>query len=158
MSNEKISNKSKVISVVSAAVIAVISLLVSVIVFNTKDFGIRRTFYFYSIDKKDIATEMRFLSRNPQQGDVQFFVDELVLGPITNRFQRIFPAGTKVQFCTLQDDVLYVGLSEDALKGNSSMEDLSKSIDLFKVNIVKNFTKINTVMVYIDGKSVWNDA
>jgi hypothetical protein len=51
-----------------------------------------------------------------------------------------------------------VGLSEDALKGNSSMEDLSKSIDLFKVNIVKNFTKINTVMVYIDGKSVWNDA
>ncbi len=163
MSNENKSGKAKVILPVIAFIVAVLSLAASLIVYNTKDFGVRRDFYFYSIDKKSIAREMRYLSKEPLQGDVQLFVDELVLGPMTYRFQRIFAKGTSVEFCTLQDDVLYVGLSQDALKsasGNTvaTKEELLKSIDLFKVNIVRNFTKINTIMVYIDGKSISDDA
>lgn len=154
MSNGTVSKKAKFISVGVAAAVAVIALVTSFVIFKNRDFGVMRTFYFYSIDKKDVATEIRFLSRNPERGDVQLFVDELVLGPITNRYEKIFAAGTRVEFCTLKDGILYVGLSEDALKSTSGMDGLKQSIDLFKVNIVRNFTKINSIMVYIDGKSV----
>lgn len=157
MSKEAVSSsKVKQVLAVIPLLIAVIALVVSIFLFNRHDFGQKRTFYFYSIDTGEVATEVRYLPRNPIQGDIKLFCDELVLGPMTNRFARIIALGTKVDFCTLEDDVLYVGLSEDAVISCTDVEELRKSIDLFKVNIVSNFTKINTVKVYIDGNSVWN--
>lgn len=163
MSKEAVSSsKAKPILAAIPLLIAVIALVVSIFLFKQHDFGQRWTYYFYSVDTGEVATEVRYLPRNPIQGEIKLFCDELVLGPMTNRFERVVPLGTRVDFCSLVKDegsdqnVLYVGLSEDAINKCSSVEELKKGIDLFKVNIVSNFTKINTVKVYIDGKSVWN--
>ena len=53
----------------------------------------------------------------------------------------------------LKDKILYVGLSDAVLSGVDGMT-IKESIDVFKINIVKNFTFINKIDVSIDGKSI----
>ena len=114
----------------------------------------RAVMYFTSFGTDKVCAEVRYLPKNPIQGEVAFFVDELLLGPMTNRYKPLFARGTRAEFCTQEGDTLYVGLSGDALSVSKESADIETGIELLKVNIVKKFTKINTVLVYIDGKSV----
>lgn len=126
---------------------------------SRKPTGTHRTvFYFPSMDTDKLCTEVRYLPDNPIQGELSFYVDELLLGPMTNRYKFLFSLGTKADFCTLEDDVLYLGLSKDALFTTKDSVDIRTGIKLLKVNIVKQFTEIKTVLVYIDGKSVFEES
>lgn len=118
----------------------------------------RAVMYFTSFGTDDVCTEVRYFPKNPIQGEVAFFVDELLLGPMTNRYKPLFARGTRAEFCTLEGDTLYVGLSGDALSVSKESADIETGIKLLKVNIVKKFTKINTVLVYIGGKSVYKES
>ena len=89
----------------------------------------------------------------PLQGVESSFVEEILLGPMTNRFQRIFPGDVGLRYCFLKDRVLYVGLDDAALAVTDGMS-IRESIDVLRINIVKNFTYINKIDVSIDGKSV----
>ena len=115
----------------------------------------RAVLYFYSYDYDNLCTEVRHLPQNTVQGDEAFFVEELLLGPMTNRYKKLFADGTKLDFCIRQDDKLYVGLSKMALYNDLDAVSLRVGVETLKLNIVKQFTKINTVLVYIDGKSAW---
>lgn len=140
-----------------ASGVLVLALVFSLIMYCVNRAGDRRLFYFYSADTKSVATEARFINSNPTQGKVNAFIDDLLLGPMTNRYQSIFAKGTTVEFCRQEGDTLYVGLSSEALLEVSGVLPLKERVDLFRFNIVNNFTKINTVLIYVDGKSVWND-
>lgn len=118
----------------------------------------RAVFYFPSMDTDKLCTEVRYLPDDPIQGELSFYVDELLLGPMTNRYKFLFSLGTKADFCTLEDDVLYLGLSKDALFATKDSVDIRTGIKLLKVNLVKQFTEIKTVLVYIDGKSVFEES
>ena len=118
----------------------------------------RAVMYFTSFGTDDVCTEVQYFPKNPIQGEVAFFVDELLLGPMTNRYKPLFARGTRAEFCTLEGDTLYVGLSGDALSVSKESADIETGIKLLKVNIVKKFTKINTVLVYIGGKSVYKES
>ncbi len=146
----------------SSAVLIIFSLLLLVgasflSVFFMKKGRDRVVMYFTAYDSDDVCTEVRYLPKNSVQGDVALLVDELLLGPMTNRYKRLFASGTRAEFCMVQDDVLYVGLSKDALSYSGDAADLKTGIELLKVNIVKKFTKIKTVLVYIDGKAVYEE-
>ena len=114
----------------------------------------RFLFYFPSYDSKNLCTEVRFLPNKPVQGVEKQFVEELILGPMTNRYIRVFPRDTELSYCFLKDKVLYVGLSDAVLSGVDGLT-IKESIDIFRVNIVKNFTFINKIDVSSDGKSVF---
>ncbi len=131
------------------------TLIFSAIFFANKNSVERYLFYFHSFENDQLCTEVRYLPKNPTQGKIQLFVDELLLGPMTNRYKSIFVRGTKVEFCTLEGNTLYVGLSSDALQTSTDTENLRERVSLFKLNIVKKFTEIKTVLVYIDGKSAF---
>ena len=125
---------------------------------SRKPAGTHRTvFYFPSMDTDKLCTEVRYLPDDPVQGDLSYYVDELLLGPMTNRYKFLFSLGTKAEFCSLEDDVLYLGLSKDALFKAKDSVDIKTGIKLLRVNIVKQFTEIKTVLVYIDGKSVFEE-
>ena len=118
--------------------------------------GHKKNFYFQSLDDNENYIEFRYIKGNAVQGDTQFIIDELLLGPGTNRFARLFASGTHVEFCGEQDGVLYVGLSRDALE--VQLEDESRNrcsiqegVALLKKNVLKNIKNINTVEVFIDG-------
>ncbi len=114
----------------------------------------RTVFYFHSLESEKLYSEVRYLPKDPYQGETHQFVEELILGPMTNRYVRLFSEGTGLDFCFEKDGVLYVGLTKDALKFTPEIKDIEGSVNLLKQNIVTRFTKINSVLVYIDGKSV----
>ena len=116
--------------------------------------GSRRVFYFESLDTHKISTEIRFLPSKPVQGKEHIFVDELLLGPMTNRFRPLFTQGTKAEFCFVRGRTMYVGLSKEAVQVTPETADIRKGMELFKKNVLKNFTTIDTVVMYIDGQSV----
>ena len=137
-----------VLSVFLLAGAAVVSNL-----FVRKD-KVRTVMYFPSFGTDDVCAEVRYLPEYPGVDPLVQYVDELVLGSMTNRFKNLFAVGTKVEFCTVENGVCYVGLSREALHPTKEAADIKTGIELLKVNIVKKFTEISTVLVYIDGKSV----
>ena len=118
----------------------------------------RSVMYFPSFGTDDVCTEVRYLPEDSGVDPLVQYVDELLLGPMTNRFEHLFGQGTKVEFCTVEKGVCYVGLSREALHPNKQTADIQAGIELLKVNIVKRFTEISTVLVYIDGRSVYGNG
>ena len=112
----------------------------------------RWIFYFNSYDSEEICFETRYSVKKDRADALKYFVDDLVLGAMTNRFKRLFAPNTKADFCFLSGDELFVGLSKDALFVNTETFDLRGNVDLLKHNIGKNFPSVATVNVYIDGK------
>ncbi|MCR5762572.1 MAG: GerMN domain-containing protein [Treponema sp.] len=114
----------------------------------------RMVLFFPSYDSRNLCTEVRFLPKKPIQGIERLFVEELLLGPMTNRYKQIFPRNTELNYCFLKDNVLYVGLNDSVLEGVDGIP-IKESIDILKFNIVKNFTFINKIDVSIDGISIY---
>ncbi len=141
-------------------VLSMILLAGAAIVSNTffKGGKDRTVMYFPSFGSEDVCTEVRYLPKDSSVEPLKQLVEELVLGPMTNRFMRLFADGTKLDFCTVESGVCYVGLSREALNMDKQTADLQTGVELLKVNIVKKFTEISTVLVYIDGRSVFGNS
>ena len=133
------------------------SLAVSAYFFRSYKNKSRWIFYFNSYDCEENCFEARYSPEMDIGEAVKFFVDDLVLGAMTNRFKRLFAVGTKVEFCFLGGDELFVGLSKDALFVNTETFDLRGNIDLLKKNVKKNFPAISAVNIFIDGKIAFYD-
>ncbi len=118
--------------------------------------GERRVLYFQSLDSDMTVCESRYIKSVDGISQEESLVKELLLGPMTNRFIRLFPLGTKVEFCLVEDNTLYVNLSKEALLTSSETCSIRDGVSLLRENVVNNFTNINTVNVFIDGVSVWN--
>ena len=116
--------------------------------------GSRRNLYFKSFEDGKTYVEVHFLPSDPVQGKVSALVDELLLGPYTNRFAPLFAKGTKAEFCIQEGKVLYVGLSEDALNLSSECCTIEEGVSLLKTNVLKNTRKIDTIEVFIGGESI----
>ena len=132
----------------------------SVIQYKLSNRGIRRIFYFSSLDSVDIYNEVRYepfeIAENSTE-QIKYFVDELLLGAVSSRFRPLFSLGTKVLFCQLDGDVLYVNLSEEALLEKGIALPIKDGARFFRMNILKNFENINTVVMFIGGKQVFYD-
>ncbi|MBP5251241.1 MAG: GerMN domain-containing protein [Treponema sp.] len=130
------------------------ALLFTCIRFITLSQRSRAVFYFDSYDSEKKCMESRYLYNGTDEEDIELFISEFLLGPMTNRLKNPFPAGTKLEFCTGSDDGLHVGLSKEALLVTEETYNIRENVELLKYNIVKNFTNVNKIFVYIDGKSI----
>lgn len=131
------------------------SLIVSGAAFYFYKYHCRQIFYFESYDSSRICTETRYSEKKSGDEEIKAFVDDLLLGPMTNRFKFLFSPGTRTEFCFSNGKELYVGLSKQALFVNSETFNMKQNVSLLRKNIVKNFTNINKIYIYIDGKSVF---
>jgi len=112
----------------------------------------RRIFIFPSAEEGQYIVEYRNLAKESSQGDVGYFVDELLLGSTIERTKYIFTQGTKVLSCFQRENVLYINLSSDLLYMGEGVIDIKDGITLLKENIKKNFPSINKIEVFVDGK------
>jgi hypothetical protein len=119
--------------------------------------GDRRVFYFPSYDDDKLHGEVRFLPVDSVQGSVNLFVDELLLGPLTDRYRILFSQGTHVRSCIQTGHTLYLDLSEEALFNISPAPPIYTAVDILERNIKKNFSSINTVEIFIAGKKVYEN-
>lgn len=129
-----------------------LAFLISVVLFFINNGGKRRAFIFPSADTGKYIVEYRYLPRNPVQGDIQLFVDEILLGAATERTKFLFTPGTKAESCFLRGGTLYINLTSDLMQMGNGVVEIREGVDLLKENIKKNFGKVKRVEVFVDGK------
>ena len=129
----------------------IISLVVSLVFFFGKKNTVRRMFIFPSLSG-ELIVEYRNLDKNPVQGEVQYFIDEILLGSQLERTKKIFTFGTKDLYCFKSDEKLYLDLSADLLQMGDNVIDIKEGFDILKLNITKNFSDIKKINFFVDGK------
>jgi hypothetical protein len=142
----------------SYAILLVIlaSLIISLVIWFIRFPGIRRSFIYQSSDSEKYRIEYRYLPAKTVQGPIQNYIDELLLGPISEHCSPIFEKGTKVLSCFKKDNTLYINLSDDLLKADTQTTDYRKQIELFEKNVFRNFGSINKIELFIDGKTAFD--
>ncbi len=135
---------------------------VSVFLFIAEDMGSRRVLYFEAMDDSGLYMEIRRIMRySPHQGrevHVRQFVQELLLGPAGNGFQPLFAREARLESCFVQDDILFINLSREALFPGESTSSLQDGVELMAFNVEKNFPWIKSVEIYIDGNKAYGSV
>ncbi len=120
----------------------------------TKD-TCRRTFIFPSAENGKYIIEYRNLTEKPHQGDVNLYIEEILLGSTVERTKLLFTPGTKLLSCFERNHILYVNLSQDLLQMGDGVIEIREGTELLKKNIQQNFSRIDSVEIFIDGKSAF---
>ncbi len=111
----------------------------------------RRVFIYPVAGSRWNHKEVRYLNKEPVQGKIQYYVDELVLGPSFYRGRPLFTPGTRVDYCFSDGKTLFVGLSSEAVLQEQGAVSIAEAKKLFKKNIKKNFSGIRHIEFFIGG-------
>ena len=115
----------------------------------------RRIFIFPSADNGKYIIEYRNLANKPHQGDIQLYIEEILLGSTVERTKLLFTPGTKVLSCFERKHVLYLNLSNDLLSMGEGVVEIREGTELLIKNVKENFSEIDDVQIFIDGKSAF---
>ena len=129
----------------------VLSLFCYIVTKNT----CRRTFIFPSAENGKYIIEYRNLTEKPHQGDINLYIEEILLGSTVERTKLLFTPGTKLLSCFERDHVLYVNLSQDLLQMGDGVIEIREGTELLKKNIMRNFSRVDSIEIYIEGKSAF---
>ena len=140
----------------------VLILAISIFFFTSKNLGNRRILYFEAMDGSGLYMESRrIMAYSPLQEEsvhLQQFVQELLLGSVTHGFRSLFQQGTKIESCFVQDDILFINLSKEALFPGVTSSATKDAVELLVFNIKKNFSWVKSVEIYIDGNKVYGNV
>ncbi len=128
--------------------------LLSLIIFLAKTPLSRYSFRFQSVDSGRNNIEWRYLPGRRGAKKAALYVDELLLGPKTERSRPIFSPGTKADFCFERGRTLYVNLTSDLLVKSGNASEIMEGIELFKMNVKRAFPKYKEVEIYIDKRGI----
>ncbi len=115
---------------------------------------------FEHMNKTGLYAETRYLPKVKKNEKLEFFIKDMILGPVGDRYKTLFPRGTKVLSCFVRDKVLYVSLSEEAfyihdnVDGNASSQN-KEGAEIFRKNVFRNFRNIDIINLYIDGRKIY---
>lgn len=139
----------------------ILILVVSIFLYNSENLGKRRVLYFEAVDGSGLYIESRriteYSSTQGRDVHVQQFVQELLLGPVTNGFKSLFLQGTRLEYCFVQENILFINLSKEALFPGATTSATKDGVNLLVYNIKKNFSWIESVEIYIDGNKVYEN-
>lgn len=129
--------------------------VVSLIIYNVKKPGKFKLFYFQKVGQTGLFVENRFVPDQKDVPEINCFIDELLLGPMTNRYEALFPNGTRLLSCFQRNNILYINLSQTILNTNELNFKIDNAIEILKKNIFKNFSDVDIIHIYIDGKEAY---
>lgn len=122
---------------------------------ETHNDSVRRVFVFESYDTTEKSMEVRYLKEKDGEKAVAEFIDELLLGPMADRYIRLFPYGTKLLSCFIRDNVLYTNLSEEAALCTDGVTETEQACMLLKENVRLNFRNLTDHKVFMMGNEVY---
>jgi hypothetical protein len=110
------------------------------------------------MNKEGLYVEARFLPKVDAEASLRMFIDDMLLGPVGDRYRLLFPRGTKVLSYFVNDKTLYVTLSEEALyiDGNESSEN-KEGAEIFRKNVFRNFRNIDIINLYIGSRKIYEN-
>ena len=114
-----------------------------------------RIFFFPDHKSSNPIGETRKIPRIPfdKEKNMEIFVKELLLGPVSMNLDPLFSAGTKLEKILYRDKTVYLDLNFMALLPDKrAIHDFGGSIILVEKNIKFNFPHVENVVVTILGQ------
>jgi hypothetical protein len=112
----------------------------------------RRTFVFYSSMEGNPVVEDRTLHRSlDRETDIQRYVDEVLLGPVSPGLEPLFPRETRLNSFMFRDGVVYADLSEPAVLPIPEGGDVFLSFLTLNEGLRRNFSHVKDVKLFIGG-------
>ena len=114
---------------------------------------IARTLYFPGTTSVELTGERRLVPRaGSRQKAIELVVEDLLLGPVRISHSRAFPRDTRVGSVVLDDDVVYIDLTEAAILDSQEVHvGMEIGLDALRKSVANNFRFLETVVVTIDG-------
>ncbi|GAB1483895.1 hypothetical protein MASR2M78_27110 [Treponema sp.] len=117
----------------------------------------RRTFVFISLRRGSEQVEERMLPRwGSREALLARYVEEYLLGPASVDQQRLFPKGSHLSSLILREGQLFLNLSEEAAIPVEGESNVQKSISLLSTGLLRNFTFVKQVSLFIDGREPYS--
>lgn len=120
--------------------------------------GFRYSFKYRISGSDKMVFETRPVPSVSGTSKLTLYVEELLLGPSSQRARPFFPLGTRVLFCFERNGTMFLNLSEQAVMDFSPEVNLQDSYELLKMNVKANFPSIKKIELFIDGNPVFFDA
>ena len=153
MDSKKMSKNSKKLIILASILFLIF--LTSLIFYLVELKSNKMIFIFQSLDDDKTHFEIRYLPQVEKEQRIKQYIDDLLLGPITDRYRPLFADGTKINSCYVRDKILYIDLSEEAVLKKGISSDTKTAVELLKLNITKNFNGINDVILFMMGQEVY---
>ena len=156
MNTKKLSKNSKKLIILASILLLIFitSLIFYFVAIKSK----RMVFIFQSLDDNKTHFEIRYLPKVAKEQRVKQYIDDLLLGPINDRYRPLFAIGTKINSCFIRDKILYIDLSGEAVLQNGISSDTKTAVELLKLNITKNFSGIDDVILFMMGQEVYTQV
>ncbi len=115
---------------------------------------IERVLFFPDEGGQRLHGELRRLpKRDDTAGNIELYVKELLLGPVQIDLYRLFPVEVRLESLIVDDDVLYLGFSENLITTAETVSmSLSGIIEGVEDAVVFNFPEIKEVKTTIGGE------
>ncbi|MDC7228190.1 MAG: GerMN domain-containing protein [Spirochaetales bacterium] len=115
---------------------------------------VERVLFFPDEEGRELHGELRRLPvRDSRAGNIELYINEIILGPATIDLYRLIPQGVKLESLLVDDEVLYLGFSENLV---TTAENVPMSfngiIEGVEKAVVFNFPEIKEVKTAIGGE------
>ena len=118
------------------------------------DRRVERVLFFPDESGDGTYGELRRLPlRNDLAGDIELYVNELILGPANIDFYRLFPESVKLESLLLDDQTLYLGFSENLIITAETVPlSFTGILEAVKTAVLFNFPEIEGVHAAVGGE------
>ena len=115
---------------------------------------VERVLFFPDEDGQQLHGELRRLpERDTTAGNIELYVNELILGPVSIDLFRLFPRGVKLESVLVDNDVLYLGFTENLITSAETVPmGFNAIIKGLEEAVVFNFPEIKEVKTAIGGE------
>ena len=126
-----------------------------IIFFSGEQWG-RRVLFFPEANTGRYKAEIRYLPELASEIDnIRLLVEDILLGPTQFENSALFPVGTHLVTTLLEDGVLYLGLSSQALSHDEDIVLQSRfSLQALANSVFFNYPWLKKIYFFIDGKEV----
>lgn len=128
-------------------------LLVSFLVFTASLEKMQyKVFFFTSRLTGDYRGEMRHIPRtNSVEENIRFFVEDLILGPISISLEPVVSKTTRLNTILLRDNVLFLDFTREIFRDHPPFS-LQESMMMIEKNVKFNFPALKETVISIDGE------
>ena len=120
------------------------------------DDEIRKTIislYFKNIETNSLVAEARCIdAKELYKEPYTYLINMLISGPENEKLESAIPEGTKVNFCTLKGNILYVDLSKEFIDNAPSGIEEESMIIYSIVNTLTELNEISGIKFLINGE------
>ena len=118
----------------------------------------RRTFIFYDYVNENVIVEDRMFKRSScRETALRRYIEEALLGPITQDFVPLFPRETQLKTLLYRDRIIYADFTKSAAIPLDEGRNPKENFITLKEGIFRNFSYVKDIRFFVEGQIIFED-